>query len=161
MAKVVRLEITPQTHVRATQGDRVFFRIPREKLFPAGLKRLQRLEGYNEYKLCLLAEAKRKNFCIPEQGASVLFFIPVPTTWRKWKKELMHFKLHQSKPDLDNLLKAFVDSLCPEDHKIAHYGSLAKYWVNFPVGWIEIRIEEPVLPSIEIPATLQAHLSPA
>ena len=56
------LNITPQTHVRATQGDSVFFRIPREKLRPQGLKRLQRLERYNQYKVDLSAEAKKKNF---------------------------------------------------------------------------------------------------
>jgi Holliday junction resolvase RusA-like endonuclease len=159
-SKVI-LHITPETHVRATQGDRVFFRIPRDKLFPAGLKRLKRLEKYNEYKLNLSAEAKRQGFVFPQQGASVTFFVPMPKTWRKWKRELMHFKLHCSKPDLDNYLKAIVDSLCAEDKHIAHYGSLAKYWVDFPVGWIEITIEEPQLPTIEIPRSLQDHLRSA
>ena len=50
MSKKVILNITPQTHVRATQGDSIFFRIPREKLRPAGLSRLLRLEKYNKYK---------------------------------------------------------------------------------------------------------------
>ena len=45
------LNITPQTNVRATQGDKIFFRIPREKLYKSGLARLQRLERYNEYKI--------------------------------------------------------------------------------------------------------------
>ena len=64
MLKKVILNITPQTHVRATQGDSVFFRIPREKLRPSGLSRLMRLEKYNQYKLDLHAEAKRKNFIL-------------------------------------------------------------------------------------------------
>ena len=52
------LQITPQTNVRATQGDRIFFRIPREKLRKAGLSRLMRLEKYNEYKIDLSAKAE-------------------------------------------------------------------------------------------------------
>ena len=60
MSKKVILNITPQTHVRATQGDSIFFRIPREKLRPAGLSRLLRLEKYNKYKVDLCAEAKAK-----------------------------------------------------------------------------------------------------
>ena len=48
MPRKVILNITPQTHVRATQGDSIFFRIPREKLRPAGLSRLMRLEKYNQ-----------------------------------------------------------------------------------------------------------------
>ena len=61
MKQKVILNITPQTHVRATQGDSIFFRIPREKLRPSGLSRLLRLEKYNQYKVDLLAEAKSKS----------------------------------------------------------------------------------------------------
>lgn len=141
--KVIRLNITPQTHVRSTQGDKIYFRIPREKLRPAGLKRLLRLERYNQYKVDLLAEAKSKQFTMPPQGASIIFFLPVPRTWSNKKKKQHHGKLHQSKPDLDNLLKAFGDSLISEDKYIAHYGELSKRWVNFETGWIEIRLQEP------------------
>ena len=90
MLKKVILNITPQTHVRATQGDSIFFRIPREKLRPAGLSRLLRLEKYNKYKVDLLAEAKAKQFILPPVGASITFFIPVPPSWSKKKKKLHH-----------------------------------------------------------------------
>ena len=139
MAKTIVLNITPQTHVRATQGDRIFFRIKRDLLRPPGLKRLKRLERYNEYKLSLAALAKEQHFSFPEQGASITFFIPVPKSWSKKKKKLYHGTLHQSKPDLDNLLKAATDSLLSEDKVIAHYGELCKVWVNLDYGWIEIR----------------------
>jgi Holliday junction resolvase RusA-like endonuclease len=150
-SKKVILNITPQTHVRATQGDKVFFRIPRELLRPPGLKRLLRLERYNQYKIDLLAEAKEKHFDFPSQGAAICFFIPVPRSWSMKKKKMHHGFLHQSKPDLDNLLKALGDSLIMEDKYIAHYGSLQKRWVNFPLGWIEITIEEPTEVLIEPP----------
>jgi Holliday junction resolvase RusA-like endonuclease len=136
------LSITPQTHVRTTQGDKVFFRIPRERLRPAGLKRLLRIERYNNYKIALSAEAKRMRFSMQPQGMSIHFFLPVPRTWSKKQKKLHHFQYHTSRPDLDNLLKAFKDSLISEDKGIAHY-EVSKWWVDNEVGWIEIHSFEP------------------
>ena len=141
MQKKVILNITPQTHVRATQGDSIFFRIPREKLRPAGLKRLLRLERYNKYKIDLLAEAKAKQFVLPPVGASITFFIPVPPSWSQKKKTLHHGRFHQSKPDIDNLTKSTLDSLMAEDKQIAHL-EVQKRWVDFESGWIEITIKE-------------------
>lgn len=146
MSRKIILNISPETHVRATQGDRVFFKIPRDKLRPAGLKRLKRLEKYNRYKISLLAEAKRMRFVLPEQGAAVTFFIPVSKSWPKWKKEKMHMQLHQEKPDWDNLAKAMGDSLLIEDKHIASI-MITKRWVNQTTGWIEIMISDPTLGS--------------
>ena len=67
------LHITPESHLRATKGDSIFFRIPREKLKPSGLKRLLRLERYNNYKINLLAEAKRAGFELSPAGMSITF----------------------------------------------------------------------------------------
>ena len=49
--------------------------------------------------------------------------------------------LHQSTPDLSNLLKAMEDSMVSEDKYIAQY-SACKRWVDFPDGWIEITIDD-------------------
>jgi Holliday junction resolvase RusA-like endonuclease len=136
MTKKITFEITPQTHVRATQGDRIFFKIPREKLRPAGLKRLMRLERYNKYKIDLSALAKAQKFVPPEQGGHLIFYIPVPKSWKKYKKEAMHNQLHQSTPDWDNLAKAFFDSMLAEDKQIADV-RVTKKWVNRESGWIE------------------------
>ena len=62
MPKKYTFKITPQTNVRSTQGDRIYFRIQRDKLRPEGLKRLMRLERYNKYKIDLLALAKAMRF---------------------------------------------------------------------------------------------------
>lgn len=159
MKKKVILNITPQTNVRATQGDRIFFRIPREKLRPAGLKRLLRLERYNQYKIDLLAEAKAKQFTHPEQGACITFYIPMPKTWRKFQKETMAWKMHQSKPDLDNLLKAYFDALLVEDKGICHYEA-RKVWVDFPIGWIEISVKDPEYLTAEIPRSVKDLMQP-
>ncbi len=150
MQKKIILNITPQTWVRVTQNDRVFFRIPRDKLRPAGLSRLLRLEKYNEYKISLLALAKQQNFILPEQGASITFCMPVSKSWKKYKKLAMHMQLHQEKPDLSNILKAFEDGLMTEDKGIANYAGLTKIWINEPIGRIEISIDQPILASKDV-----------
>ena len=139
MGKKINLNITPQTHVRATKGDSIFFRIPKEKLYPSGLKRRLRLEKYNEYKVNLLTEAKRKKFELPAAGLHITFYIPVPESWTKKKKAAHHGMLHQSRPDIDNLTKAFFDSIVAEDKYIANI-SITKRWVDFPIGWISCEI---------------------
>lgn len=137
MEKKVILNISPQTHIRTNTGDRIFFRIPRHLLRPAGLKRLLRIERYNNYKVDLLAESKRKQFTLSPSGMNITFYIPVPKSWSQKKKTAHHGMLHQSTPDIDNFCKAMFDSLVSEDKFIAHI-SLTKRWVDYPTGWIEI-----------------------
>ena len=146
----VILNITPQTHIRTTQGDRIFFRIPRNKLRPSGLKRLLRIERYNQYKVDLLTEAKKKNFVIPAAGLSVTFYIPVPESWSKKKKKAHHGVLHQSRPDWDNLAKSLCDSLITEDKYIANM-TITKRWVDFPEGWIECIIDDQPMQELVAP----------
>ena len=145
MKKVI-FNINPQTNVRSTQGDRIYFKIRRDKLRPEGLKRLLRLERYNEYKITLSGLAKSQKFIPPEQGGHITFYIPVPKTWKKYKKEQYHLQLHQSTPDWDNLAKAFFDSLMPQDKTIADV-RVTKRWVNREKGWIEFSTEIPKIPS--------------
>lgn len=137
------MNLTPQTHIRTTQNDRVCFRIPEEQLlakYPSLYKRKKYIQRYNDYKDQLRDEAAEKLFKIPNYGAAVTFFLPVFKSWSDKKKKAMHFKLHYSKPDIDNFLKAFQDALKGSDCTIAHYTSLAKRWVNFDTGYIEIVI---------------------
>ncbi len=99
-------------------------------------------------------EVHAKGFVHPEQGASITFYIPMPKSWRKFKREAMNWMLHQSKPDLDNLLKAYFDSLLSEDKYISHYEA-KKVWVDFPIGWIEICTKEPEYPTREVPLSVK------
>ena len=135
------LNLNPESHCRATKGDSIFFRIPRDKLMPSGLRRLQRLEKYNNYKISLLAEAKRNRFTIPASGLCVTFYLPVPKSWSQKKKTLHHGILCQGKYDIDNMIKAFFDSLVAEDKYISNI-SATKRWVDYPTGWIECSIKE-------------------
>lgn len=149
MLKKLVFNITPQTNVRATQGDRILFRIPREKLKAPGLKRLLRLEKYNEYKLDIAEIARQKSFVMPEQGLHIVFYFPVPKTWKEYKKKEMHMKLHQSKPDVDNCLKAILDSLMNEDKHIADVRA-TKRWINQEEGYIEFITNLPEFPSNDV-----------
>lgn len=101
-----------------------------------------RLEKYNQYKINLLAEAKRNRFVLPEQGTHLTFYIPVPKSWRKHKKEAKHLMLHDSTPDVDNLCKAVLDSLFTEDKHIADL-RITKKWVNADKGFIEAVVDLP------------------
>lgn len=147
--KKVTFEINPQTHVRATQGDRILFRIPRNRLRPASLKRLERLEKYNDYKISLYSLSKTKGFVPPEQGGHLIFYIPVPKSWKEYKKNDMHMKLHQSTPDWDNLSKAFFDSILDEDKYVADV-RVTKRWVNNENGWIDFLYYLPEYPSKDV-----------
>lgn len=55
------------------------------------------------------------------------FHIRVPKSWTKKQKLEAHGQYHQSKPDIDNLVKGFLDAFGEDDKHVAviHAG---KYW---------------------------------
>jgi Holliday junction resolvase RusA-like endonuclease len=136
-------DITPVTWVRVTFNDRWFFRIPFDKLSPAGKARRLRLDKYNDYKHSLLAEAKRLRFDYPNIGAGIMFCLPMPKKWSKKKRRAAHGNFHDKRPDLKNLLSAFEDALMAEDKGIAYYTHLGKRWVDSEKGWIEVTVTDP------------------
>lgn len=138
--KIVRMFITPQTHVRSTKGDAVCFRIPEEVSkvkYPSLYKRKMLLERYNKYKQDLREEAARVGFEMPCSGIHIKFYMPMPQSWSKKKKAKMNFEGKQSMPDLSNLIKAFEDSLLKQDNMIWDY-RVSKYWYDSLKGFIEI-----------------------
>lgn len=131
------IKISPQTNVRSTQSDKIFFQIPEDKLLPSGLKRKRRLQKYNKYKLDVRNYCDLNQIKIPESGAHIIFYMPVPASWRPGKKQLHNLQPHKSKPDLDNLIKALKDAIFKEDKCIWDY-HLSKVWTNQDAGYIEI-----------------------
>lgn len=87
--------------------------------------------------------AKAKRFVPPQQGGHLTFYIPVPKSWKEYKKREMHNQLHCQTPDWDNLSKAFFDALLAEDKGIADI-HVTKKWVNEPKGRIEFIIDTPI-----------------
>lgn len=167
MNKILTFPITPQTNVRTTQNDRIWFKIPEECphncglprrkkikdpdgcrhcLAQEGLVRKRRIERYNKYKEDLSAMAKEKHYRLDDIGTGLRFYMPMPKRWSKAKRKMYHLKWHQRTPDLNNLLKAFEDSLRVDDEKIAGYTHLEKIWVDNQTGWIQITLPAAVKP---------------
>jgi Holliday junction resolvase RusA-like endonuclease len=146
-SKIVRFNITPQTNVRSTQGDRIYFRIPESKLHAPGLKRKLRLVRYNDYKDSIFVLSRKHQFTFPNQGCHIRFYIPCPRSWSQKKKARYHGMMHQNKPDIDNLVKAIFDSLFKEDKNVSHFQA-SKRWVDSENGWIEFEIQETDFPQV-------------
>jgi len=60
-------------------------------------------------------DVKRLGIKVPESGAHVVFCIPMPKSWSKKRKAEKVSTPHQTKPDLDNLLKALLDAIYEDD----------------------------------------------
>lgn len=57
----------------------------------------------------------------------VEFVLPIPPSWSKKKVKMMCGMPHQQKPDIDNLLKAFMDAFGVDDSHVWEVTS-RKYW---------------------------------
>lgn len=48
----------------------------------------------------------------------ITFYIPMPKSWSPKKKKNHYLEPHKQKPDIDNLLKAFMDCILDEDESV-------------------------------------------
>lgn len=80
-------------------------------------------------------EARRLGIDV-QNGDRITFRLAMPASWKAAKRARMSGKPHLQRPDLDNLLKALMDAVLPEDCTIWTLGSVAKRWAD--VGAIEI-----------------------
>jgi Holliday junction resolvase RusA-like endonuclease len=90
---------------------------------------------YHAFCDSLRAEAGRKAYTPAPQGERVTFWIGMPSSWTKEKRARMYGEPHQQRPDLDNLHKAFLDALLPEDCMVWDT-SIRKLWGTY--GRIEV-----------------------
>ncbi len=83
-------------------------------------RRRYEAEWYTKYKQEIFIEARKQNF---ELGKvfEVVFIIPMPKSWKKKRRE-KNLTPHDalSGPDLDNLVKGFMDALLHNDSKCWH-----------------------------------------
>lgn len=169
------LPIKPESWVRIVSGkggDHVLFNIPeicikgengescdeymatglcKHTLSKAGRYRKRRIERYNAYRINLFHLAKQAGFMLPVCGFSLYFYLPIPPSWSKKKRELMHGQLHQAKPDTSNLQKAWEDSLTSSDEGISQLSGCGKFWFSpdkvdphLRGGYIEIKLNQAV-----------------
>lgn len=59
----------------------------------------------------------------------IRFFLSMPKSWSKKKRDLMRGQAHQETPDLDNLLKAVNDVLLKQD-KVIFQIDASKWWAD-------------------------------
>lgn len=52
------------------------------------------------------------------ETVSVVFWLPMPKSWSKKRKQEMDGKPHQQKPDCDNLVKAICDAVFQDDSHV-------------------------------------------
>jgi Holliday junction resolvase RusA-like endonuclease len=85
---------------------------------------------YFSFKDELVLEARRVGFVLGN-GFRVIFYMPMPKSWSKKKQEAYYGKPHDQTPDIDNLLKAVMDSLLKQDNKVHHVEAF-KVWSCVP-----------------------------
>lgn len=81
---------------------------------------------YWEYKDELARQVKNLEYKLTDT-LIIDFYLSMPKSWSNKKKTEMIGKYHNQKPDLDNLIKAFCDSMTDED-KTIHTIISSKYW---------------------------------
>jgi Holliday junction resolvase RusA-like endonuclease len=153
--------ILPTTHLRITRGEGWILKSTEQYLQNLDSKKLQETGKYGgfmrrrrqmekdlAYKDELQHLASKINFEMPTGYYAVFFYLPIPESWRKWKKEKHFNQPHQQMPDADNLIKKLQDSLMPrknrrsgatgnDDRKIHCYAAF-KIWCSAGDERVEI-----------------------
>ena len=76
----------------------------------------------------------------PTCNAWIVFYLPMPKSWSKKKRAEMCYRLHEGKPDKNNLEKALEDAkhYRGDDSGISD-NRVSKLWA--PTGWIEVYLD--------------------
>ena len=117
-------QVPPQTAPRMTRRDR--------------WKRRPCVVKYFAYRDQLRAQAVEYGITLPN-AFSVTFSMAMPKSWSKKKKAAPVGKPGQSKPDLDNILKGFMDALRTEDASV-YAVSASKFWSEQPGVVLAVRV---------------------
>ena len=65
------------------------------------------------------------------ESFDIEFYIQMPKSWSKKKKELHNGNPHKQRPDLDNYIKAWCDSVFEEDSVVWRFKA-SKRWTDKP-----------------------------
>ena len=84
---------------------------------------------------------RMKKHPIPEdvEIIEIEFVMPMPKSWSLRKREEQNDAWHRQKPDIDNLVKAFLDSVCMDDDSFIPAIRASKVWGR--EGKIRVRWE--------------------
>ena len=123
MTPVARLNITPCPKPRMTKADRWRKR-------PSVLKFFAFRDAVRQYKESkVVLQSPYHSHHLEFKSFEIEFHVPMPKSWPKWKKECMNGTPHQQRPDLDNYLKAWKDSVYEED-AIVWRVKASKLWTD-------------------------------
>jgi len=86
------------------------------------------VDRYYTYKDELNLKCNAANFKLGSQ-IDVIAEIAMPKSWSKKKRSTMIGQPHQSRPDIDNIIKGIFDCLLPEDSHVWHVRA-KKYWLD-------------------------------
>lgn len=81
---------------------------------------------YFGFKNQINAQANQMKYALKET-LEIIFLIPMPATWSEKKKKSMNKMPVKTRPDIDNYLKAFMDSLTAEDGFVWKINSEKRY----------------------------------
>ena len=112
MPNEVRFNLRPIPKPRMTQSDR--------------WKKRPIVERYYRFKDELNRQSSAMNFVFPF-SMELCFHLAMPKSWSVKKRNKYNGTYHQSKPDLDNLCKAVMDSMLTEDMQVYRI-NMTKYW---------------------------------
>ena len=115
-ARRIVVDIDPMGKPRMTRSDRW---TNKEK----GVGRPAVLRYFNWQDELLL---RMPDYEVPAEF-KITFYMPFPKSYSKKKRESLLGKPHKEKPDIDNLQKAFLDTLCEEDSYVWHVDA-SKVW---------------------------------
>jgi Holliday junction resolvase RusA-like endonuclease len=121
---MVEFLITPVGKPRMTQRDRWCKRTA--------------TSSYWAFKDQLVLLAKSKGFVLGDRYG-VAFYLPMPASWSKKKREEMWGRPHQQKPDLDNLCKSIQDCLKVNDAVIYEIEASKCWWDVGMIKFYELR----------------------
>ena len=81
------------------------------------INRKRQLQRYNAFKDDIRKIVAEKNFVMPHGYFAIWFYMPIPKSWRRGKITEKLYTVHQSTPDCDNMIKAFLDGVMPRKNK--------------------------------------------
>lgn len=112
MQKIIEFPFNPVSAPRMTRAD--------------AWKKRDCVLRYFEFRDKMQEVIQANNLELP-QSLAITFFIKMPNSWSEKKKTKMGGQPHQNKPDIDNLIKAVLDSFKGDDAKVS-YITASKYW---------------------------------
>lgn len=119
-------DIVPIGKPRMTQSDKW----KTDPNHPDPLKRKREVvHRYHTLKNEVIEQANKMGFILGKTFEAI-FFIPMPDSWKKTKKDKMNGMPCEEKPDIDNLIKFFLDVLAKED-KFVYGVNCKKHWAYY------------------------------